>query len=358
MEKISSDERLSKDDGLRLYQSSDILSLGYLADFAKLARLNTKNEAEKSDYVYWIYNHHLNLTNICEGSCKFCAYRRKSGEDGAFLTSVENAVEHIEKNVNKNIKEIHIVSALNPQCNLEYYVELLKKCKKILPETHIQGFTAVEIDYIANISGLNIAETLIELKKAGLGSLPGGGAEIFSTNIRKNLCPDKITGEKWLDIMKTAHSLGLKSNATMLTGIGESSDDKIDHMVALRETQDITGGFMSFIPLVCHYENTDLTEYETQTGFEILKNYAIARLMLDNIPHIKAFWIQIGINLAQISLFFGVDDLDGTVFEEKITRFAGAKTGQHISENRIESIIKNAGKIPVQRDTVYNTVNI
>lgn len=356
--KILNNERLSKEDGMLLYQSFDILSIGALADCARIKRLEETNNLDKSDFVYWINNHHLNLTNICEGTCKFCAYRRKEGQEGAFLYSVEKAVEYIQTQVNKNASEIHIVSALNPYWNLENCKTLFKECKRILPDTHIQALTAVEVDYLAQLSGISVEETLQELKDAGLGSLPGGGAEIFAENIRKKVCPEKISGEKWLEIMETAHNLGIKSNATMLTGIGETSEDKIDHMIKIREVQDRTSGFMTFIPLFCHYENTEIFEFQNQTGFETIKDYAISRLMLDNVPHIKAFWIQIGTKLAQVTLSFGVDDLDGTVMEEKITHFAGATTGNVMTKDELIHLIKRAGKIPVERDTVYNIVKV
>ncbi|OGI17420.1 MAG: aminofutalosine synthase MqnE [Candidatus Melainabacteria bacterium RIFOXYA12_FULL_32_12] len=355
-EKVAHNQRLSKEDGLRLYESSELLSIGYMANLARINRLKQDNEA--ANYVYWINNHHLNLTNICEGKCKFCAYRKQESDNDAFLLSLDQAIEYIETKIDKNIKEIHIVSALNPKCDLDYYINLLKNCRRILPNTHIQAFTAVEIEYIARISGLTIEQTLKELKDAGLGSLPGGGAEIFSPSIRERVCPEKISGEKWLEIMQLAHSLGIKSNATMLSGIGESYEDKIEHMIALRETQDKTGGFMTFIPLFCHYENTELDNYDDITGIDIIKDYAISRLMLDNIPHIKAFWIQIGIKLAQITLSFGVDDLDGTVIEEKITHSAGARTGQALSKNELIHLIKKTGKTPVERDTVYNIIKV
>jgi aminodeoxyfutalosine synthase len=351
--KIANNQRLSKEDGLKLYNSSNILYIGALADLARKNRANNN-----ADNVYWINNHHLNITNICEGKCKFCAYRKKDNESDAFMYSLEESLNYIKNNVDKNVKELHIVSALNPKCDLDYYAALFKQSKKILPNTHIQALTAVEIDYIAKISNKSIEDTLISLKDAGLGSLPGGGAEIFAEKIRDKVCPEKISGSKWLEIMKTAHSLGLKSNATMLTGIGETFEDKLDHMIALRNTQDQSGGFMAFIPLICHYQNTELEKYDEPTGFDILKDYAIARLMLDNIPHIKAFWIQIGIKLAQISLSFGVDDLDGTVVQEKITHSAGAQTGQNIYKEELINIIKKANKIPVERDTIYNVIEV
>ncbi len=355
-EKIANNQRLSKEDGITLYESSDVLSIGLMADYARKKRLETNNKKEQLDYVYWINNHHLNLTNICEGTCKFCAYKRKENKEGAFFYSIDKAVEYLEEKVDKNISEIHIVSALNPKCNLEYYETLLKKCREILPNTHIQALTAVEIDYLAQLSNLSIKETLTILHNAGMDSIPGGGAEIFAENIRKNVCPDKISGEKWLEIMGEAHNLGINSNATMLTGIGETPEDKIDHMLAIREQQDKTNGFLAFIPLFCHYENTELTQFKSASGLEIMKDYAVARLMLDNIPHLKSFWIQIGTNLAQVSLSFGVDDLDGTVMEEKITHYAGAKTKNALSKEELIHLVKKSGKIPVERDTLYNIV--
>ena len=354
-EKVLNNERLTKEDGISLYESFDILSIGVLADYARTKRLDN---SEKKDFVYWINNHHLNLTNICEGSCKFCAYKRKEGQEGAFLYSLKKAVDYLETKVSKNAGEIHIVSALNPSWTLKNYKTLLRESKRILPDTHIQAFTAVEIDYLAKISNISTKQVLQELIDSGLGSLPGGGAEIFAENIRQKVCPEKISGDKWLEIMETAHQLGLKSNATMLTGIGETVEDKIDHMLKIREVQDRTGGFMTFIPLFCHYENTEIIEFRQQTGFETVKDYAVSRLMLDNVPHIKAFWIQIGTKLAQITLSFGVDDLDGTVMEEKITRYAGAKTGNAMSKDELIHLIKRAGKTPVERDTVYNIVKV
>lgn len=357
-EKIYNNKRLSKEDGLTLYKSFDIIELGKLASFAKDNILKSQNKDQEKDFVYWINNHHLNITNICEGTCKFCAYRKKEGEEKAFLMTLEEATAYIKNNVSKKASEIHIVSALNPECDITYYKKLLENCRELLPDTHIQAFTAVEIDYIAKKSNLSIEETLKELIKSGLGSLPGGGAENFSPRLREQTCPDKISGEKWLEIMEIAHNLGLKSNVTMLSGINESFEEKIDHMLKVRELQDKTNGFMSFIPLFCHYENTELENINAPTGVDIIKDYAISRLMLDNIPHIKAFWIQIGIKLAQLSLSFGVDDLDGTVVEEKITHFAGAKTGSHLSKENLIDLIKQTGKVPVERDTIYNIIEI
>ncbi len=344
-DKVCNNQRLTREDGIELYKNFDLLNLGRLAA--------CKNH---SKYVYWINNHHFNVTNICEGTCKFCAYRKHEGQEGAFIYSIDKAKEYFETKINKNIREIHIVSALNPSCGLEFYSDLLQICSKILPNAHIQALTAVEIDYISRLENKSIEFVLKNLMESGLGSLPGGGAEIFAPKIRQKLCPGKISGQKWLEVMEIAHGLGLKSNVTMLTGIGEAPGDKIDHMLAVRELQDKTGGFMSFIPLFCHYENTEMPYEYPLTGVEILKEFAVARLMLDNIAHIKAFRIQTGAKLAQVSLGFGVDDLDGTVMREKITRSAGSKDPDAMMKEEIEHLIKHAGKIPVERDTVYNIV--
>ncbi len=357
-EKIRESERLSFSDGVRLYKTADILTLALLAETAKITRLRSKDREAEKYYVYWINNHHINLTNICEGSCKFCAFRKKSGEIGSYIISLEEAEDYIKTKISNKVSELHIVSGLNPELDIEYYKNLFKICKKNLPQAHIQALTAVEADYLAKKSSLSVKETLQELIKAGLDSMPGGGAEIFSPDVRQKVCPEKITGERWLEIMETAHSLGIKSNATMLTGIGESLEDKISHLHKLRELQDKTQGFMSFIPLFCHYENTLIkSEYET-SGIDTVKEYALARLMLDNFWHIKSFRIQTGTNLAQLSLFYGSDDLDGTVITEKITRSAGAKTDGEITSEELTALIKNAGKTPVQRDTLYNIIKV
>ena len=355
--KIASGSRLTFEYGVRLFQSNDVILLGKLADFARVLRLQHAGREQEKDYVYWINNHHLNLTNICEGKCRFCAYRQESEHPKAFFMSLDKALDYIKNNVSKEAKEIHIVSAINSRCNLDYYVELFKQTRQILPNTHIQALTAVEIEYLSRLSGLSVQAVLEKLAEAGLGSIPGGGAEIFAPHIRQQVCPEKIPGEKWLEVMSVAHKGGIKSNATMLTGIGESYEDRLDHMIKIRELQDKTNGFMSFIPLFCHYEGTELKK-QTHTGVEIFKTYALSRLMLDNVPHLKAFRIQVGIPLAQLSLAFGVDDIDGTVVEEKITKSAGAKSSQSISKDELLHLIRNAGKIPVERGTLYNVIKV
>lgn len=357
--KIINSERLSKEDGLSLYKSYDLTEIGMLADLSRVERLKKAGKENEKDYVYWINNHHLNLTNICEGSCKFCAYRRKKGQEGAFGYSIEDAIDYVETKVSDKAREIHIVSAINPVYNLEYYKKLFAACRRAIPNAHVQALTAVEVDYVAGIEGISVEEVLKELISSGLGSIPGGGAEIFAKDVRDKVCPEKISGKRWLEVMESAHKLGLKSNVTMLTGIGESSEDKIEHMLAVRDLQDRTSGFMSFIPLFCHYENTELTENlltGPPTGIEMLKEYAIARLMLDNIPHLKAFRIQTGTRIAQVSLAFGADDIDGTVIEEKITKMAGSKDAYAMKKEEIERLITRAGKVPIERDTLYNHI--
>lgn len=351
-EKIKAEQRLSFEDGIFLFNSTDIVELGRLADMARGMRANP----EKKDYVYWINNHHLNLTNICEGTCKFCAYSKEEGEPGSFFMSVDEAVDYVKKNVHKDVSEIHIVSGINPKLNLQYYKDLFSQIKNIVPDCHIQGLTAVEVNYLAELEGMSPKEVLESLIDSGLGSLPGGGAEIFAPHIREKICPEKISGDRWLEIMEIAHNLGLKSNATMLTGVGESVEDKVDHILKVRDLQDKTGGFMSFIPLFCHYENTKLEPQERQTGIEILRTYAVSRLLLDNVEHLKTFWIQVGIPLAQIALSFGADDIDGTVVKEKITHDAGAKTAQAMSKDELLFLIKNSGKVPVERGTLYDVI--
>lgn len=352
--KIINNERIDFEDALRLYNSPDLLTIGALADFARKKR--AKKGAE--DYVYFINNYHINLTNICEGDCKFCAYKKEADDSEAFFLDINCIKEHLINKVPSTVKELHIVSALNKKADLSYYIELFKACKEILPDAHIQALTAVEVDYLSKLENTTPQEIFKELTLAGLGSLPGGGAEIFNPDIRNTVCPNKISGERWLEIMSIAHSLDIKSNATMLTGINETYEHRIDHLDKIRALQDQTNGFMTFIPLVCHYQNTDLEVPKNNTGYDNLKDLAIARLYLDNVPHIKAFWIQLGLKLSQISMAFGVDDMDGTVVREKISRAAGANTTDLVTIDLLIDIIKNANRTPVERDTVYNIIEI
>lgn len=346
--KVFNGERLSFEDGVALYNSNDLLSIGIMADFVR-RKLHGKK-------TYFINNYHINPTNLCVGSCSFCAYKKESGDPLAYWMDIDEIVKRSLNAKERNAAEIHMVSGLHPDHDLDFYCDAIRKIKEINPTIHIQAFTAVEIDYFSELADCTIEKTLRKLVDAGLGSLPGGGAEIFAPRVRQTICGVKMDGNRWLDIHRTAHKLGLKSNCTMLYGHIETVEERVDHFVKLRELQDETGGFMTFIPLSFHPENTQMQDFFPTTGFDDLKNLAIGRLMLDNIPHIKAFWIQISEKIAQVSLTMGVDDMDGTVVEERITHAAGAKTAQHLACEKLVHLIRSAGFEPIERDTVYNII--
>lgn len=344
-EKVNNNQRLSFEDGVALFNSPDLLTIGCLANIVR--------ERKNGDKAYFISNRHINHTNICVNRCRFCAFSKDSGEDGAYTMSVEDVLSSAGER-HQGVSEFHIVGGLHPDLPFQYYLDMLNSLKNKYPDIHIQGFTAVEIEYLARMAGLSIKDTLIKLREAGLGSLPGGGAEVFAERVRKKICPEKLSSEEWLNVHKTAHQIGMRSNATMLYGHIETVEERVDHLIKLRGLQDETNGFMSFIPLAFHPKNTELDSISKTTGNLDLRVLAIARLMLDNFPHIKAFWIMVGPKLAQISLSFGVDDIDGTVVEEKITHSAGAETEQSLTKNELVRMIKEAGRIPVERDTLYN----
>jgi aminodeoxyfutalosine synthase len=348
-EKVIRRERLDREDGLTLYRSRDLLGVGYLADLVR-QRLH-------GNIAYYIYNQHLNYSNVCINGCKFCAFGKKASEPGAYEMTLEEIMARIRERLHEPISEIHIVGGLHPDLPFSYYLDMLKGIKALRPGVHLQAFTAVEIAHLADIAGLSVAKTLSALKEAGLGSLPGGGAEVFSPRIRRELCPKKLSPSGWLSVCQTAHRLGLNTNATMLYGHVETLEERVDHLVRLREAQDETGGFLTFIPLAFHPKNTQLAELSETTGVDDLKNLAVARLMLDNFPHIKAFWIMIGPKLAQLSLSFGADDIDGTVIQERITHMAGAQTPQGLTRSQLLHMIREAGCEPVERDTLYNAIS-
>jgi len=347
-EKVQAGERLSFDDGLALDLTKDVLGLGRLA--------NVVRERINGDNAFFISNRHINHTNVCVNSCRFCAFSRKEKDPGAYTMDIERVLKEAHKYDGERYSEFHIVGGLHPDLPYEYYLEMIRRLALEFGHIHLQAFTAVEIAYFARISGKTLHDVLTELKEAGLGSLPGGGAEIFAERIRKKICPEKIDADTWLATHKTAHEVGLRTNATMLYGHIESAEDRVDHMIRLRDLQDETGGFLTFIPLAFHPGNTGLNKLPRTSGQMDLKMIAMARLMLDNFPHIKAFWIMIGPKLAQISLSFGADDMDGTVVEEKITHAAGAGTEQAMTKISLKRMIAEAGRIPVERDTIYNVV--
>lgn len=350
--KMSAGERLTKDDAMQIACSNDLLSIGILADMAR--KLFTP--PERLDHVYWVHNYHINITNVCEGTCRFCAFKRRSEKaKGAYLLGIDDILEQVASYpAIKDLSEFHIVSGLFKKLDLDFYIKLFSSLKRDFPHVHIKALTAVEIDYLAGLHGITNEDVLKTLQDSGHDSLPGGGAEVFSERMRQKLYPDKISHWEWLEIHGTAHNLGMKSNATLLSGLGETWKERIDHMFYLREQQDKTGGFMAFIPLNCWYENTVVDSSNALTGIENLKIFALSRLLLDNIPYIKSYWVQHGLKMSQISLSFGVNDLDGTVTQEKITHMAGGDTSQAVRREELIHIIRQAGKIPVERDTLYN----
>jgi aminodeoxyfutalosine synthase len=348
-EKVNTGRRLNREDGVELFKSNDLLALGRMS--AHVARQKNGN------HVYFVQNMHINPTNICVNRCKFCAFSRSKGEPGAYEMSIDDILMKA-RSAEKGVRELHIVSGLHPDLPFEWYLDLLQALKKEFPKIHLKAFTAVEIDYLSKLAGLGLKDTLLKLKEAGLGSMPGGGAEIFNSAVRSTLCAEKISGDRWLEVIEAAHGIGLKSNATMLYGHIETAEHRIDHLLKLRDLQDRTGGFQAFIPLSFHSQNTEIKKSAYTTGFDDLKTLAISRLILDNFDHIKAYWVMLGEKIAQVSLSFGVDDLDGTVVEERITKAAGGTTDGSMTKDDIVHLIKQAGRTPVERDTVYNLVKI
>ncbi|MCB2181164.1 MAG: aminofutalosine synthase MqnE [Desulfobulbaceae bacterium] len=348
LEKVRNQERLSKEDGIRLYKSPDLLAVGYLGNLVR-ERLN-------GDNAYFIYNQHINYSNICTNLCKFCAFGKDKSSDKAYEMTVEDVGNKVRERLDEPIFEIHMVGGIHPDLPFQYYLDILREIKSIRPDIHIQAFTCVEIDHLAKLAAKPVDETLRILMEAGLDSIPGGGAEVFSPRIRKLTCEDKLSGEGWLEVAKTAHRLGLKTNATMLYGHVETIEERVLHLAALREAQDETGGFLAFIPLAFHPKNTEMSDLSRTSGMDDLKNIAVARCFLDNFPHIKAYWVMIGPKMAQVALSFGADDVDGTVKEEIITHMAGAETEQAMSINALVGIIKEAGRVPVQRGTLYDVI--
>ncbi len=349
IDKLSSGTRLDREDGIALFRTFDLLALGRMASAVA--------EAKNGKHVYFVQNMHINPTNICVNRCKFCAFSRSKGEPGAYEMSIDDILNKA-RTAAPGVREFHIVSGLHPDLPFSWYLEMLRSLKKEFPNIHIKAFTAVEIDYLARLGRLGLRETLEQLREAGLDSLPGGGAEIFNPGVRNTLCAEKISGERWLEVMTAAHAIGLKSNATMLYGHIETVEDRVDHLLKLRELQDRTGGFQAFIPLSFHSQNTEIKKSAYTTGFDDLKTLAVSRLLLDNFDHIKAYWVMLGEKITQVSLNFGVDDIDGTVVEERITKMAGGTTDGCMTRDELIALIRQAGKIPVERDTVYSVVRI
>ena len=348
-EKVLAGERLSFDDGLALYRTPDLLALGWLA--------NRVREQRHGTVCYFNINRHINPSNVCVAHCRLCAFGRDPDAPGAYTFTLEEMWQRAEQGAREGATEFHLVGGLHPDLPFDYFLDLMRGLKKRCPGVHLKAFTMVEVGYFARIAKLSIRDTLLALQEAGVDSLPGGGAEIFSPRVRKVICDHKVSGQQWLNIARTAHRIGLRSNATMLYGHIETEEERVQHLLALRALQDETHGFVAFIPLAFHPQNTALAHLPKPTGFANLKAIAVSRLVLDNFDHIKAYWIMLTPHIAQIALRFGADDLDGTVVEEKIYHDAGATTSQFTSRAGLERLIRQAGRIPVERDTLYRPVD-
>jgi len=348
LEKVEARERLSFEDGVTLYRSHDILALGHMA--------NLQRERWHGDVTYFNVNRHINPTDVCVASCRLCAFGKRAKDPNAYTMSMDQVWEIAGKGYAEAVTEFHIVGGLHPELTLDWFCEMIAGLKLRYPDVHLKAFTMVEIAFFARRAKISIRETLQRLKDAGVDSMPGGGAEIFSERFRRIICDHKIDGDEWIETARAAHEIGLKTNCTMLYGHLENPEDLSDHLVRLRSLQDETNGFVTFIPLAFHPANTALAHLSTTTGFEDLKQIAISRLMLDNIPHIKAYWIMMTPSVAQIAQRFGANDIDGTVVEEKIYHDAGAKTAQHLRRQDLLRLIREAGREPVERDTSYRPV--
>ena len=349
--KIVNGERINEEEAIFLFNSDEIHIIGQLADEVS-KRINHNR-------VYFIVNRHINPTNICINRCRFCAFSRSKGEPGAYEMSIEDIIQRLKEaeQSSQHISEVHIVSGLHPEWSFEDYLNIISAIKKEFPSIGIKAFTAVEVDYFARLSGLTLEQTLLRLKEAGVDIMPGGGAEIFNQDVRNRICPEKISGERWLEVIKTAHALGIKTNATMLYGHLESYEHRVEHLFRLRSLQDETEGFLAFIPLSYQPENNDI-KVPYPSGIDDLKTIAVSRLVIDNIPHVKAYWIMLGEKLAQVALLFGADCLEGTVIDEKVAHFAGARSKHGVSVYELVHTIKEAGRIPAERDTFYNILRI
>jgi aminodeoxyfutalosine synthase len=349
--KITAGNRISAEEGLVLYTTAGLSLLAMLSGTVR-RRLN-------SNYAFFNRNFHIEPTNKCIYNCRFCSYHKPAGDPESWEFTHDEMLGIVGKFDGKEVTEVHIVGGVHPAYDLHYYGELVRKIKQYRPALHIKAFSAIELDNMITRSGMTISEGLAELKKYGLDSIPGGGAEIFSKEIRKEICPEKTSSERWLEIHETAHNLGIPSNATMLYGHIENYSHRIDHMTRLRELQDRTGGFNAFIPLKYKKANNPMSWLGEASMTEDLKNYAVSRIFLDNIPHIKAYWPMIGREVAQMSLLFGADDLDGTIEDTtKIYSMAGSREkNPEMSTDEICKLIRDAGFVAVERDSVYNLLH-
>ena len=346
--KVEAGQRITDADCLRLFESNDLATIGLLA--------NRVRERKNANRAYYILNRHINYSNLCILDCDFCAFYRRRRDAGAYEYNLPEMIAKAQAALRLGITELHIVGGLHPSFKWEYYVEMLRALQALDPRLHLKAFTAIEIKHLAWVGKRSIPETLAALRAAGLGSLTGGGAEIFDPAVREIICHAKETAEEWLAVHRTWHQMGGRSTCTMLIGHVETPAQRVDHLRQLRALQDETGGFTAFVPLAFHPENTKLAHLPGPSGYDLLKTLAIARIYLDNLDHIKAYWVLMGLKLAQVALSYGVDDLDGTIMEEKIYHMAGAQTPQQLAQAELVRVIREAGREPVQRDSLYQLV--
>jgi aminodeoxyfutalosine synthase len=347
--KVAAGERLSFDDGVELFRHPDLHELGRLA--------NMERERRHGRRTYYNYNLRLEATNVCVASCLFCSFARlKPGDADAYTMSLEQVLDKLRERADQPLTEVHVVNGLHPDLPFSYYTDLLQGLKAIRPGIHLKCFTAVEIAFFADTYRMTETQVLQALVDAGLDSLPGGGAEIFAPRVRKKISHDKADADRYLAIHALAHRMGIRSNVTMLYGHIETFEERVDHMLRVRELQDQTAGFQAFIPLAFHPDNNQMRKLPAPSAIDTLRVHAVARLMLDNVPHIKAFWIATGVEVAQIAQWYGANDLDGTVQEERIYHMAGSRTPEAMTPETIRRLIRSAGREPLERDTLYNVI--
>lgn len=344
--RIDGGKRLDRADGIALYRSADVLGVGWLANRAR--------ERRQGNRTFYNVNRHINYSNICVSGCPICAFGRLPGDkNGQWEYSLDEIFAKAAADLPAGATEIHIVGGLHPSLPFEYYTGMLRGLRERFPRVHLKAFTAVEIAHFSRLFGMSVEEVLRRFVEAGLNTMPGGGCEILNPAVRRRIAGNKITGEEWLDVHRTAHRLGIPTNCSMLYGHIESAEDRVEHLIALREAQDETGGFQAFIPLAFHPRNSRMPDLAAPTGATDLRTIAAARLMLDNIAHIKAYWVMLGLKTAQLAQLFGADDLDGTVVEETITHMAGGSAPQSLTVAELERLITEIGRIPVQRNSLY-----
>ena len=349
-DKVMDEKRLSFDDGVRLFESRELMTIGALANIVR--------ERKNGNDAYFVRNMHLNPTNVCTVNCKFCGfYRPYRDKTQGWTWNLDRCLDEVRKRLGDPLTEVHIVGGHNPDYPYEFYTDLIRGIVDLRPDLHVKAFTAAEYDFFSRRFKKPLDEIFEDFKAAGLGSLPGGGAEVLVERVRREIYPKKISAERWLEVVRIAHGHGLRANATLLYGHVERPDERIEHMCRLRALQDDTGGFMCFIPLAFHPQNTELAHLPGPTGFDDLLTIAVSRLMLDNFDHIKAYWIMLTPRIAQTALNMGADCIDGTVVEEKIVHMAGATTPAGLNMDSLQSLIRDAGRQAVQRDSLYNELH-